>query len=115
MGDEQDGLAKAGPQPQQFLVHADAGDGVECREGLVHQEKPRLQSERAGKRHALLLAARQPVRQLVGGVLEPDQRQEASRRLALRRDAGGSAHPQPEPHVLQGRQPGKNRCGDWNT
>ena len=64
MGDEDEGRAELLMQPLHFVLHAAAQVLVERRERLVEQEDGRLEDERARKRHALLLAARQFRRQL---------------------------------------------------
>ena len=76
MGDEQGG------DPEPLLEAADLGPqlgadaGVERRQRLVEQQDRRLDRERTGDRHALLLPARQLVRIAVGGLREPDQLQQ---------------------------------------
>jgi hypothetical protein len=60
------GLLHVADQPAHVVTQA----GVEIGQGLVEQQEPRLDDQRAGQRHALLLAARQLARQ---AVLEPDK------------------------------------------
>ena len=62
MGDEQDGLAGAGMDLQQLLLHGLAGLGVERPERLVHQQDLGIDGERAGDADALLHAAGQLMR-----------------------------------------------------
>ena len=64
VGDEDEGRAELLMQPLHFVLHPAAQVLVERRERLVEQEDGRLEDERAGERHALLLAARQFRRQL---------------------------------------------------
>ncbi len=60
------GLLHVADQP----AHVVAQPGVEIGERLVEQQEPRLDDQRAGQRHALLLAAGKLARQ---AVLEPDK------------------------------------------
>ncbi len=50
MGDEDDGLAQVAPQRQQIVVEAKAGDLVQRRERLVHQQDVRVGDQRARQR-----------------------------------------------------------------
>ena len=101
-----------GREPQGALELADldphllAELGVEVRERLVEEEQLRLDDERAGQRHALLLAARQLAREAVAEALEADQ---AQRLRDLLPDGGRSepAHLEPEGDVLGGREVGE--------
>ena len=62
MGDEDDRLAAAFPQPDQLLLQQDARLRVQRRERFVHQQDRRIDGERAGHADALLHAARELVR-----------------------------------------------------
>ncbi len=73
VGDEHDGLAALAPDPLDVLVELVAGQGVERREGLVHQQHLRIGRERTGERHPLLHAARQLVHMRALELLEPDE------------------------------------------
>ena len=57
VGDEDDGLAGAAPEPVELVVEMIAGDLVEGAEGLVHEQEGGVEGERAGNRHPLLHAA----------------------------------------------------------
>ncbi len=61
MRDEDDGAALDLLQAQQLGLHLRADDGVQGREGLVHQQDGRIGRQRPGQAHALLHAARQLV------------------------------------------------------
>jgi hypothetical protein len=85
VGDEQGGdlepLLKAADLGSQL----GANEGVERRQRLVEQQNRRLDRERTGDRDALLLPAGQLVRIPVGGLREPDQRQQLVGVLEARR------------------------------
>ena len=55
--------------------------GIEGRSGLVEQHQPGRDGERAGDRHALLLAAGEAMRQVVQVAAEADADEQAPRRL----------------------------------
>ena len=76
MGHEEYGLAIALPQFQHHDVHVVAGNGIECAEGLVHEQDTGIGNERAAKRDPLPHAAGELARALVGGILEMDEPQE---------------------------------------
>ena len=57
VGDERDGLAELGLQPQELLLQPVADDRVDGAERLVHQHHRRVGGQRAGDADALLLAA----------------------------------------------------------
>ena len=69
-------------QPPDHRQHLADQLGIERRGRLVEQHQPRRDRERAGDRDALLLAAGEPVRQVVGVVGQADARQQAERELA---------------------------------
>src|SRR4051812_19395786 len=54
------------------LAQQRGADRIEARVGLVEEDDVRVEHERAGEAGALAHAARQLVRHLVGGALEPD-------------------------------------------
>ena len=66
---------------EQLLVEPLARHLVEGAERLVHQQDGRVQGERAGDRHALLHAARELPRVVLGEFLEADQAQQRARPL----------------------------------
>ena len=101
--DEDDGAALDLLQAQQLVLHLGADDGVEGREGLVHQQDRRVGRQRARQAHALLHAARQ----FVGVAGGPH----GQAHLLQRGTGGGLAFAQrhagqlqPEGGVLQHRQ-----------
>ena len=68
MGDEDDGLAQVAPQRQQIVVEPEAGDLVERRERLVHQQNIGIGDQRARQRHPHLHAAGQFARIGIGEI-----------------------------------------------
>ncbi len=60
------------------LAHPDAQERVERRERLVEQQDLRVGDQRAGQRHALLLAARELGRQALGEALHVDELEHAA-------------------------------------
>ncbi len=72
MGDEQHREARLVPQKQQLVLHLAAGQSIERRERLVHQEDGGLHCHAAGDGDAGLHAARKHVRIDVGEATEPD-------------------------------------------
>jgi hypothetical protein len=68
VGDEDHGLVQLAPQRQQVVVEAEAGDLVECRERLVHQQDVGIGDQRARQRHPHLHAARQFAWECIGKV-----------------------------------------------
>src|SRR5215471_16162664 len=87
--DEQDRLSRLRMDTQELALQHLAGLRVEGAERFVHQEDRGIDRERAGEPDALLHAARQLVRILLGRLREADQRQERAR--PLRRDLGVDA------------------------
>src|SRR4051812_46092049 len=77
--DEEDRHAGLPPDAGDLVVHDVAGDGVERRERLVHEQDPTLLRERPGERHALAHAARQLVDALVPRALQVHQPEEPVR------------------------------------
>jgi hypothetical protein len=57
MGDEDDGFIEAASQGAEFALKFGAGDGIECAEGLVHEENRRIGGQGSGDTDALTLAA----------------------------------------------------------
>ena len=113
MGDEHHGLAQLSPQRQEIAVEPEAGDLVERRERLVHQQHLRLGDQRARDRHPHLHAAGQFARIGLREIGEADARSAASMRPALRprrRRAsrnGSRTLPRTVAHGI--------RVGSWNT
>ena len=66
-------------QPLKDAHHLDARPRVEVAGRLVGQEDRRLRDQRAGDRDALLLAARQLIRMVVGALAEADGGQRVHR------------------------------------
>ena len=75
VGDEDDRAAEFALQAQEVVVELEAGDLVERREGLVHEEELRPQRQGAGDRDAHLHAARQLARIGVREAGEADERE----------------------------------------
>src|SRR5919112_2191391 len=102
--DEHDGRARLLPQPEQMLVQARAGEGVERREGLVEEQYLGIRHEGARDGDALLLAARQIARPAVGMFDQADLVERmCDAGLALRRTHAV----QSESDVVPNRQPGQ--------
>ncbi len=59
MGDEENGLAAFRPDAKQLQDHVLPGERIERAEGLVHEQQPRVEQQRARKRCALRHAAGQ--------------------------------------------------------
>ncbi len=56
VGDEEDGLAETLEEGAHHLLHFEAGEGVECAKGLVHEEDGRVGCEGASEAGALALS-----------------------------------------------------------
>ena len=99
VGDEQGGDADLELDAPDLVAQLGADLGVQRRERLVEQEDLRLDRERPGERHPLLLAARELVRVAAGLVAEADQLEEpvGGRRRSV---AADPAQPQAEGDVL---------------
>lgn len=69
------GVRQRGAQFLQFGEHALTQLRVQCREGLVEQQHPGPDRQRAGNRHALLLASRQFPRKALAVRGHPDHRE----------------------------------------
>ena len=89
------------------LPHLQAQLGVQIAQRLVHQQHVRLDDQRTGQRHALLLAARQILRQPVGVLLDLHDLQKA---VCLPGDLilGGLAVLQTVGHILGHGHVGEN-------
>ena len=57
---------------ERLLAHAFAQARIEAREGLVHEKHARPRRDRAGERHALLLATGEDMRVFIGVIGEAD-------------------------------------------
>ena len=88
VGDEDDRAPGLLPDPVQIVVQLVAGDGVERREGLVHQQQLRFLGQGAGQRAALTHATRQLMRPALGEVDQADHAEQPVDRLV----ALGAAH-----------------------
>ena len=66
VGDEEDGFAEVGQESAEHVLHLGAGEGVECAEGLVHQQDGGLGGKGAGEADALALSAGELVGKTVG-------------------------------------------------
>src|SRR6478735_3229580 len=76
VGHKDDGASGFLPDALKFVVQQVAGDGVQGRERLIHQQQLAVLRERAGQGHALAHAAGQFVRAPVRGFGEVDQVQQ---------------------------------------
>jgi hypothetical protein len=108
VGDEQHGLAVAGPQLEQQVAHDLPGLRIERAERLVHQQDLRVADQHLGEADALPLSARELMGIAVpeGGkadALEPGLR--ALQRLR----AGGACNLQADGDVVARRLPGHHR------
>jgi hypothetical protein len=72
MGDEDDGLAGPGPEPQQFRLQRQFQLGVERTERFVHQDRPRIVDQGPRQHRALLHAAGELARIVTAIAGEPD-------------------------------------------
>ena len=75
VADEDDRLLEPRLQFQQFVLQPRADQRIERRERLVHQEDVGVGREGTGEADALLHAARELMRELVGPALEADHRE----------------------------------------
>ena len=93
MGDEDDGLLRLGLDAADFALQRLAGRRVERAEGLVHEHDVRVGRERARDADALLLAARELVRELraeFAGIEPQEMQQLVDARLDPRPSASAS-------------------------
>ncbi len=105
VGDEDHREADVFPQRHQLLLHLAAGERVERRERLVHQQHRRLHGERARDRDALLHAAREHVRIDVLELAEIDLGDQRARVLVRLRARHAPVDQQRKHHVAQHRLP----------
>ncbi len=103
MGHHDGGDAEATLQLAQLLAHRETQLGIEGGERLVEQEHRRLDDQRAGEGHTLLLTAGELPRAALGELLHLDQPQGPRHALARLR-ARHAAHAQPERHVARDRE-----------
>ena len=106
VGDEQAGRPRLAQQRERLVLDLLAQLDVEPGERLVHQHHRRPRRDRAGQRHALLLAARQNVRVVVGVAFQADAG-EHGERLAPR--LLGRQRVEAEGHVVEDGQVRKQR------
>ena len=112
VGDQDRGEALVEPDALQQLLHLDAGQRVERAERLVERQDLRLADQRAGQRHALLLAAGQHRRPLAGAIGEADLAQ-ACRAPAPLASAPAAMPVSPTSTLSTTRAQGSSR-GSWN-
>ena len=96
--DEQNGAAGPLPNAQEFVLQALAGEAVERREGLIHQQHLGLDRERACERHTLALAAGELVRPAVAEIAEPHEVEHRLRTPFPLRPRGAAPF-EPEGHI----------------
>ena len=104
MGHENDRDVDVVPDLQQVVLHLGAGLRIQCAEGFVHQQHPRLGRKGAGDRDTLLHAAGKLAGVVVRIFFQTDDVQPLQRHVfgAVAADA---AHFQREHDVLLDRQP----------
>ena len=100
MGHQQDGRPMAHTQVLQQHVHPNAGQRVQCPEGLVEQHQLRLPHEGAGQGHPLRLATGKGQWPVVGVLAESDLSQGVEA-TTPQRNASTGAPAQPEQDVDQ--------------
>ena len=108
VGDEDGGDAEGALQRLQLVAQSDAHLGVERGQGLVEQQQLRPGRERAGQRHALLLAAGDLVGIAVGEGAELHDVQHGGDALARLR-GGRLGDLEPEGDVARHRHVGEQR------
>lgn len=55
MGNQEHRLGGTLPHLQEQLLHLLAGEGIQCAEGFIHQQHPRVGGQRTSQAHTLLL------------------------------------------------------------
>src|SRR5215510_9367913 len=100
------GLAGLAPDVGEQALHGVAGERIERRERLVHEQDGRVVGERARDRDSLLHAAREVVRVGLGELLELDQAQ-LLERDALALGLAHALHLEAEGDVAERGAPGK--------
>ena len=105
MRHKQNGETRAFPKRQQLVLHLAAGQRVERRKRLVHQQDVGFHRHPARDRHALLHPARERVRITVGEFGEIHFRNALARFLLCRATRQASARVEREKHVLLHRAP----------
>ena len=113
VGHEQRSSCRGLPDAQELALQHVAGDRVERRERLVHQQEARLvgagrRGQRPRERHPLPHAARQLVRPLAALAVEPDQRQQRLGPLPPL-TAADAGELQGQLHVAARREPRQQR------
>ena len=106
VGDEDDRDCERAPQARQLFFQGLARHAVDGRERLIEQQHFGIAGKRAGKRHALALAARE----LIGlARLEAVEVHPRQQRYGLRRALGLGDVAHGEPHVVERREMRKER------
>ena len=111
MGDHDDGLPLRLPQRHELILKVHAGERIQQREGLVEEEKPRLEGEGAGDAHPLLHARGELARIAVA---LPRQAHRGQIGLGLRR-GGARANLARESRTLSRTVSHGRSVADWNT
>lgn len=106
--DEDHADAEFLPQAQQLVLQRGARDGVDRREGLVHQQDLGLVDQGAGHGNPLAHAAREFVRVAIRHLRQTDDIEEAPG-LVPAFGLADATHLQAELDVLPHRHPGKQR------
>lgn len=117
VGDEDDGGVGAPAQGDQFMLKATTGDGIQRREGLIHEQHPGTHGQCPGDAHPLLLATGKGVRPAIGVFIEADQRQgfdgplsafgaRQAKPLEPQLDVGANAAPGKQAGGLKHHRPG---------
>jgi hypothetical protein len=88
VSDKDDGFAKAAGEGAKFALKFGAGDGIECAEGLVHQQDGGIGGEGASDADALALAAGKFARAAMGELARVEAN-EMEHFINASRDAGG--------------------------
>ena len=90
VGHEHDRARLLAQQPRQLAAHAEAGQVVEGREGLVHEQQVGVAGQGPRQLHALPHAARELVRVVLLEAVEARSGRAGSRRGAAARGAPGT-------------------------
>jgi len=88
VGDEDDGFLKAAGEGAKFALEFGTGDGIESREGLVHEQNGGIGGESAGYADALALATRE-FAGVTGGKVGGIEADEGEEFVDASGDAGG--------------------------
>ena len=107
VGDEHGGEAMLAPDAREQLVHLGAGQRIERAERLVEEQHARAADQRARQRDALLLAAGEDRRPVVGAVGEADIGERRLRRLAPAAARARCRHCRSPAATAAGANPGR--------